>query len=124
MNKGRCWEELEVRGLNQPRDEPEMELTRIDDKIVYSRQSAAADALERERSATDSLRIFTTIRMPDIKCGERVSRGHTFRDEYVDKKDCQAIAEQLRGEYKNQPLTIAFLLRQPEMAPYFSFSEN
>jgi hypothetical protein len=78
MNKGQCWEELEVRGLNQPRDEPEMELTRMDDKIVYSRQSKAEDALERERSATDSLIIFVTIRMPDIKCGELVSRGYTF----------------------------------------------
>jgi hypothetical protein len=60
MNKGQCWEELEVRGLNQPREDPKMEFTRMDDKIEYSRQSEAEDALERERSATDSLRVFTT----------------------------------------------------------------
>jgi hypothetical protein len=118
MNKGRCWEELEVRGLNQPRDEMETELTRQIDKIEYSRQSKAEDALERERSATDSLKIFTTTRMPDIKCGELVSRGYTFRKEYADKEACQAIAEQLRGKHKGQPLTIAFLLSQPEIVRY------
>jgi hypothetical protein len=118
MNKGRCWEELEVRGLNQPRDEMETELTRQIDKIEYSRQSEAEDALERERSATDSLKIFTTTRMPDIKRGELVARAHTFRDDYTDKKNCQAIAEQLRSKNKNQCPTIASLLRQPEIAPY------
>jgi hypothetical protein len=118
MNKGQCWEELEVRGLNQPREDPKMEFTRMDDKIEYSRQSEAEDALERERSATDSLRVFTTTRMPDIKRGERVALGYTFRDDYMDKRDCQRIAEQLRSKHKNQPLTIAFLTRQPELAPY------
>jgi hypothetical protein len=118
MNKGRRWEELEVRGLNQPRDEMEAELTRQIDKIEYSRQSEAEDALERERSATDSLKIFTTTRLPDIKRGEAVARGYTFRDDYTDKRTCQAIAEQLRGKHKGQPLTIAFLLRQPEIVRY------
>jgi hypothetical protein len=118
MNKGQCWEELEVRGLNQPREDPKMEFTRLDDKIVYSRQSKAEDALERERSATDSLRIFTEIGMQAIECGQAVARGYTFRVEYVDKRDCQRIAEQLRIKHKNQPLTIAFLTRQPELAPY------
>jgi hypothetical protein len=118
VNKGRCWEELQVRGLNQPREDTEMEFARLDGKIEYSRQSEAEDALERERSATDSLRILTSIKLPAIKCGEAVALGYTFRDEYVDKKNCQAIAEQLRGKHKGQPLTIAFLRRQPEIAPY------
>lgn len=107
-----------MRGLNQPREDTEMEFARLDGKIEYSRQSEAEDALERERSATSSLRIFTTIRMPAIKCGEAVARGYTFRDDCIDKRTCQAIAEQLRGKHKNQNLTIAFLCRQPEIAPY------